>query len=179
MTQLSDIESRCKAYAERRIKLSELMAALHAAVAAVKRQHLAAIKNALGQAAAREADLRALVEQAPELFIRPRTVIFHGVKVGYVKGKGIIEICDRTRTVALIRRYLPDQAETLIRVEEVPHKPALAQLSVADLKRVGCSVVETGDEIVVKAVDSEVDKMVETLLRDAVDAVESPRAAAA
>ena len=72
--------------------------------------------------------------------------------------------------MALIRRYLPEQADTLIRTVEEPHKPALALLSVADLRRVGCTVVETGEAVVIKAVDSEVDKMVDALLKDAVDA---------
>ena len=33
-------------------------------------------------------DLRAALAASPELFVKPRTQIFHGIKVGFVKGKG-------------------------------------------------------------------------------------------
>jgi hypothetical protein len=167
---LADIERQCKLHAERRTRLAEMVAALNDGIAALKKDHLPGIKRALARAAESQAELQALIESAPDLFVKPKTVIFHGIKVGYLKGKGTIEIADKARTVALIRRYLPEQADTLIRTVEEPHKPALALLSVADLRRVGCTVVETGEAVVIKAVDSEVDKMVDALLKDAVDA---------
>jgi len=169
MTTLIDIELRAKAYAEQRAKLAEAVQTLNDEIVAAKKMHLPAIKRALAKAAERQAELQALIETAPALFVKPRTVILHGVRCGFVKSKGVIEIPDSARTVALIRRYLPEQAETLIRTVEQPHKPSLAQLSVADLKRIGCTVAETGDEVVIKAVDSEVDKMVDALLKDAVE----------
>lgn len=164
---MADIEKACRQHADRHTRLGDLVAALNDAVAAVKREHIAGIKRAAGRAAESQAELQALLEGVPQLFVKPRTVIFHGIKVGYAKGKGSIEIADKARTVALIRRYLPEQADTLIRTEELPHKPALTQLSVADLRRVGCTVVETDDRVVITAVDSEVDKMVDALLKDA------------
>ena len=169
MTTLTDIEARAKTYAAAREKLTNFVAELNTAIAALKKDHLPAIKRALARAAEEQAELQALIAGAPELFTKPRTKILHGVKVGYVKAKGTLQVADEARTVALIRRHFPDQAETLIRTTETPHKPGLLQLNVADLKRLGCTVTETGDEIVIKAVDSEVDKMVEALLKDAVD----------
>jgi hypothetical protein len=128
-----------------------------------------AIARAVERAALAEAELRALVSGAPELFERPRTVVMHGVKVGWMKGKGAIEIADAARTVALIRRHLPEQAEALIRVTETPHRPALAQLSVADLRRLGCTVIDAGDEVVIKPMDGELQKLVDRLLAEAAD----------
>jgi hypothetical protein len=169
MTTLNDIEARAKAYAEQRARLAELVTALDDGLKALKKDHLPGIKRALARAAEKHAELQALIEDAPGLFVKPRTVILHGVKIGYAKAKGVIEVADRARTVALIKRLFPDQAETLLIVDEKPNKTALAQLQVADLKRLGCTVSDSGDVIVIKAVDSEVDRMVDALLADAVD----------
>ena len=168
-TTLDDIERASKAYAEQRTRLGELVSDFNDEMIMLKKDHLPGIKRALNRAAEKQLALQQLIESAPDLFLKPRTVIFHGVKVGYIKQKGSIKITDEDRTVALIRKYLPDQVETLIRTVDTPHKPALVQLSVADLKRVGCTVIETSDAVVIKAVDSEVDKMVDALLKDAVD----------
>ena len=46
----------------------------------------------------------------------------------------------------------------------------------AELKRIGVTVEETGDQIVIKPTDSEVDKLVNALLADA-ERIESEQAA--
>ena len=46
-------------------------------------------------------------------------------------------------------------------------KEALAQLSAAELKKIGVTLSEAGDQTVVRPVDSEVDKMVDALLKAA------------
>lgn len=167
MPTLADIESRAKTYSEARTKLADIVAALNDGIDALKREHMAALKRAVSRAAERHDDLKALIEDAPDLFTKPRTVIFHGVKIGYQKGKGGIAFDDAAQVVKLIRRHLPEQADALIAVKETPAKDALTNLPVADLKRIGCTVVETGDTIVIKPTDSEVDKMVDALLKDA------------
>lgn len=174
MATLTDIENHARLYAAHREKLSTVVADLNTALEALKRQRLPAIRRALDHAAQTEGELRELIAAAPHLFVKPRTVIFHGVKIGYAKGKGAIEWGDPEQVIRLIRRHLPDQAEALIVTRETPAKAALANLSVADLKRIGCAVTESGDEIVLRATDSALDKMVDALLKSAVgDAVEA------
>ena len=38
-----------------------------------------------------DANLKAAIEQAPGLFVKPRTIVLHGLKLGYQKGKGKID----------------------------------------------------------------------------------------
>jgi len=165
------IEGLTKQYADARAVLSERVARLEAALEHSKRQALPGIKFGLAKAAEAESLLRAAIEAAPELFERPRTLILHGVKVGICKAKGKIEWDDADQVVRLIRRHMPGQAEVLICTTERPSKPALAQLSVVELKRLGVRVIETGDEVMVQPTDSEVDKLVSALLKEALDAV--------
>jgi hypothetical protein len=166
MITIADIEALTRRYAEARSALAERVQELEDEVTRLRRARLPAIRRALADAQARRDGLAAAVAEAPELFERPKTVIFHGIRVGYQKGRGTITWEDDARVCALIRRHFPDQAESLIKVIERPLKTALAQLSTADLKRIGVQVVETGEEIVIRPVDSELDRMIERLLAD-------------
>ena len=93
--------------------------------------------------------------------------MFAGIKVGYAKGKGALSFDDADSVVARIKKHLPEQADVLIRTKEAPVKEALAQLSAAELKKIGVTLSEAGDQTVVRPVDSEVDKMVDALLKAA------------
>lgn len=166
---LEMIETATRLYAQTREVLADKVRRLEAEMEAIKRQRLPGIKAALARAAEAEGKLRQVIEAAPELFERPRTVILHGVKVGYRKATGKLVWDDPDQVVALIRKHYPDQADVLIVIREMPSKSALAQLTATDLKRVGVRVIETGDEVVIAPTDSEVDKLVEALLESTRD----------
>lgn len=168
-TVIDTIAKRAEAYATVRALLAEKVSALHEGIAALRKDHIPGIKRAVNKAAEAEAALRELVELHPALFAKPKTQIYAGVKVGYAKGKGSISFDDADAVVARIKKVLPDQADLLINTAETPNKAALAQLPVADLKRIGCSVTAAGDQVVVKPVDSEVDKLVTALLKNAAE----------
>jgi hypothetical protein len=167
---MTQVETHAKAFAEARGKVAEIVTELNDGIEALKRDHMGALKRAINRAAEKHEQLKAVIEGAPELFAKPRTVIFHGVKVGYQKGKGGIAFDDAEQVIKLIRRHLPDVADALIAVKESPAKDALAQLSVAELKKIGCTVVDAGDAVVIRPTDSDVDKLVDALLKDATEA---------
>lgn len=166
MSAIDTISKRAEVYATTRTLLAEKVSALNDGIAALRKDHIPAIKRAVARAAEAEAALRALVDANPECFTKPRTQVFSGVKVGFQKGKGAISFDDADAVVARIKKHLPDQADVLIKQKETPVKDALANLSAAELKRIGVTVSEAGDQVVVKPVDSEVDKLVDALLKD-------------
>ena len=177
MTPLVEIESRAKLYAEAREKLAGIASELTAGIEALKRNAMPQLKRALGSAAVHHDRLRTLVELAPELFVKPRTIVFHGIKLGYQKGKGKIEWQDPEQVVKLIRKHFPDLCETLIVTKETPAKAGLSLLTYSELRKIGVSVVDVGDEIVIKPTDSAVDKLVDALLKDATEEVQDREAA--
>lgn len=164
---LTDIERMTREYAETRGKLADIIQALQAEVEAVKRRRLAPIKRAVAATAEAHDRLRAAIEAASDLFVKPRSVVIAGVRVGFQKGRGELEIADAVKTVQLIRKHLPDQADVLIKTVETPVKSALATLPAADLKRIGVNVADAGDQVLIKPTDSDVDKLVAALLKDA------------
>jgi len=163
---LSTIEKLTKDYSDERRKLAELVGIMENEVAAIKRRYIRNIRAHVDKAAGHYETLKAAVEEAPELFVKPRTIIFHGVKVGYQKGKGGIAWDDDEQVIKLIKKHFPEQAEVLIKTVETPVKKALDNLAAADIKKLGITVKDDGDQIVIKGMDSEIDKLVDALLRD-------------
>lgn len=168
-TQLTDIEPAARAYADARAKVSEIVTDLNDGIAALKRDSMPALKRALARASEKHDQLKRIIDANPGLFVKPRTVIYHGIKLGYAKGKGGIAFEDAAQVVKLIRKHLPDVADTLIKTTEEPVKGALAQLTVAELKKLGCHVVDASDAVVIKPTDSEVDKLVDVLIKGATE----------
>lgn len=168
-TTLSDIEPAARAYADARVKMAAIVTELNAGIDALRREHMPALKRAIARAAERHDQLKQIIEAHPALFERPRTVIYHGIKLGYAKGKGGISFDDPAQVVKLIARHFPGQAEVLITTVQRPAKEALAQLSAADLKKLGCSVSDAGDAVVIRPADSEVDKLVDALIKGATE----------
>ena len=167
MASLADIERSAKHYAEAREHLAGIVAAMNEGIETIKRDHMKRLKKAVNEAAERHDALKTLIETAPGCFIKPRSVVFHGIKLGFAKGKGKIEWDDADQVVRLIKRHYPEQADVLIATSEKPAKEALANLTAAELKKLGVSVTDGGDAVFIKPADSAVDKMVDALLKDA------------
>jgi len=166
MKTLLEIESLTKKYSEAREQLTEKVKELESKLEIVKGLHMPSIKSTLIKTREGEAKLRDAIEESPGLFEKPKTLIFHGIKIGYQKGKGKIEWDDTDTVLKLIKKHFPEQADILIRLKEEINKRALGELAVADLKRLGVTVVEAGDEILIKTADGEVDKIVRKLLEE-------------
>jgi len=166
MTTLSDIELLTMKYKSARDLLAGRVQGLQDEIERIKRRAMPGIKKAVAAAKQAESELYAAIESAPELFRKPRTLVLSGIRVGYCKGQGQIRYQDPNQVVKLIHKHFPEQADVLIAVRETPVRKALAQLSAAELKNLGVTLVQTGDQVVIKPTDSEVDKVVNALLKE-------------
>lgn len=162
---MKTIEDLSRDYADERNWLAERIAAYKEELEKLNHRLLPQVKRAVDSVSRARAKLEKEVADHPELFVKPKSVILHGIRVGLAKGKGTISWDNADRVVELIHKHFPEQAEVLVKVTETPVKKALAQLSAADLKRLGITVTETGDEVVIKPVDGDVERLVEALLR--------------
>ena len=166
-TALEFITKQAGIYAQARSALSEKVTAIKEAKAQLQRENYPEVKRLLTRASDAEARLFALIEANPDCFVKPKTLTISGVKLGYQKGKGSVNFEDADAVVARIKKHLPDQVDVLIQSKEVPVKSALAQLTAVELKKLGVSVTDAEDQIVIKTADSEIDKTVEALLKAA------------
>ena len=164
---LRDIENLGADYAGAIEDLGHTVAALDSAIRTIKAKSLPGVKRAAAKAAAAKARLKERVEASALLFGKPRTRIFHGVKVGFAKNKGSIEWRDEDAVIRRIKKLLPeDQVELLIRSKENVHKPAVYDLSASDLKRLGIEITGAGDQVVIKLMGSDIEKLVDAMLED-------------
>lgn len=169
---LTDIEAKARAFAARRDMLRDYLALVERELQAVKKKYLKELKRRVALAADYEIELRAAIESAPELFAKPKTQIFHGIKVGFRKGKGKIEWEDDAALVALLKKKFPDQADDLIVTTEVPSAIGLQALDAAELRKLGVTVEDAGEQVVVKPVETDIERLVKALLKGALEEAE-------
>jgi len=178
MTTMSIIEAACKKARDARNVLAERASALQEEIEAAKRRRLPGLRSAVAAVAEADAALMSALQSAPDLFKSPRSVVLHGMKVGYKKGAGKIEITDEAATVRLIRKHYPEQFDTLVKTTEKPIKKALQALSASELKKLGIQVEATGDVVFIADATDSVDKLVAALLKGE-EAEQEPEEAAA
>ncbi|TAN40774.1 MAG: hypothetical protein EPN22_16885 [Nitrospirae bacterium] len=158
--RLGDIEQLAKRYHATEADLAEKIVAMDRELKSIEARYLPLIKRRFEAAVEAHASLHAGVLQSPELFKQPKTIVIHGVKCGFGKGKGKIIIENADNTVRLIEKHLPEQAEALIETTKKPMKNALQNLSGAELKKVGVTVQEAGEQVVIRLVANVVEKIV-------------------
>lgn len=158
-------------YAEARRKLLDLASVVQEA----QRQVLAAQWDYLirlrDEAKTCEDALQDALQRAPALFSggkdTPRTRTVDGVKIGYQKHPGTLEWGDAAQVVAAIRKHMPEaEAACLIRVKEEPIRQALKGLPVKTLARLGVRLTEDDDQIVIKPVNTDMEKVLKAMLSD-------------
>lgn len=166
MATMNEIERLTKVYSENRDAMALTVSDLEDEIAEAKRKYMTRIKRMVDVVVGSQTRLKAAIEESPELFKKPRTIVFYGIKVGFQKGKGEIKWEDAVQVVKLIHKHFPDQVDMLIKTTELPVKSALAQLPVHELKKLGVTVIETGDQVIIKSTDTEIDKLVSALLKE-------------
>jgi len=159
------LAKRCR---QERDTLKARVTAYEADLEAVRRKHVPLIANAALKVGVTEQELKAGIEAGPRLFLKPRTIMLHGIRLGLKKGTGKLTWADNAQLVAKIRKtYNAEQAAVLIITTEEPSKTALAQLPAAELKKLGVVVSGTGDQVLIKDAASDLDKLVVKILEEA------------
>jgi hypothetical protein len=166
---LGDIEGLCRRYADEHAALADIVSELQDEIDAAKRKRLRSIKAAVARTADARSKLATAVERAPGLFNKPKTLTLFGVKVGFRKAKGRIDYDAPAEVVKRIRKHFGGRFDDLVSIKETPLKSALAQLSGAELKKLGVTVESDTDEVVVQSTSDQVDKLVNALLAEAED----------
>lgn len=166
MGKIFEIESLVIEYSKARQRLIDKYNELEKAIGELKRGASGSIRKASLDVADKKQRLECVITESKELFQKPKTMIIQGVKVGFQKGKGKLEWDDNAQVVKLIRKHFPEHTDLLIKVEEKPAADALANLSVAELKKLGINVFDAGDQVVVKPVESKIDKHINELCKE-------------
>jgi len=166
-----EIQNAVKEYADARSILSERVQHLNDEIETIKRRHIPGLRSAVAKTAEAESDLRERLAKHEEYFDAPKTRVFHGVRVGFRLSEAVLEWSDLSRVVDLIKRHFGDKFDFLVKTK-TKYKldtKALQALPKSDLSKIGISVEGPSNDVFVKASDSDVDKMVNALLKGASD----------
>ncbi len=106
-TEMEKIEGLTNKYAEYRLVLANDVGALKADIAAAKSKWIRAIRNSARLANGVKGALEVYLYENPELFKRPKTRVFSGIRVGWMKRKGRVIIDNERATIDRIRKLLP------------------------------------------------------------------------
>lgn len=166
MATLGEIEALTKAWADAQDNLAATVQGLEDAVESLRRQYLPALKRQAGIAAARKAALRNAIEESKDAFRRPRTLVIHGIQVGYGKARDEVVIDDEDLTVSLIERLFPEQKDLYLKVRKTVKKQAVRDLPEDAQRSIAVRVDRPGDVVVIKSMDSRIKKYVDRLLKE-------------
>lgn len=168
MATMQQIEELAAKTAAVRDALTGTFMAQQDEIADIEKKYLPRVRRLTAEFKAASESLMQAVSDSPQLFVRPRSVVFHAIKLGYAKGRGKIEWeCADDTLIKRIRANHPDQVGLLIETIERPVKTALADLAATDLRKLGVVVEETGDVPFVRLADTEIAKTIKGLLRSA------------
>lgn len=166
MTPIDDIEAKAKALAFARAELAERVGRIRDEQDAVKRRLLTGVRTSLARARDAYDELRAAVEAHPELFEKPKTRTMHGVRLGWMKQRGKLQWEDDRALVDALRKLLGEGAEGMIRTTEKPIAARLQDLPARDLRRLGVTVTDDTETVVIKTADDALDKFIDALIGD-------------
>ncbi|MCY4548156.1 MAG: hypothetical protein OXC28_07300 [Defluviicoccus sp.] len=131
------------------------------------RSRIRGLRGRVADAAAAHDALRAAIGARPDLFVRPRTVAVDGVKFGWRKQAGALDIGDEAQAIARLRKLFPDREAATVNVRESLDKKALRKMPGGELARLGVAIADPVDEIVIAVAESDVDRLVAALIDDA------------
>ena len=162
---LADIERLAAAYAAANEALSLENTLLTAEINTILRARMPAVRARIEAAATARDALRTAIAAAPELFQKPRTRVFNGIKLGFQRLKSVLAVKDEAPVIARIRALMPERADDLIRTQEFLRRSALEALSAAEMKKLGVGLVMGSDVVVVKPQTADAVKLTEAILQ--------------
>lgn len=163
-TTMVEIQQLAHALSERMQALEGTLMAHSEEQQALNEKYRERVTSLSALVAASKAELVAAVWKGRALFEKPRSRKFADLVVGLEKSKGRIEFEDEERVVKLIERMFPEMVDVLVITTKRPSKDAIGNLPVSDLKKLGCTVVDSTDQVVVRGVPTDLERAAKAIM---------------
>lgn len=172
MTTQADIQKTATALATARDALAAALRVMQQGMDAVKDHDMPAIKRAARIVAKGHNLLAEQIRDNRDLFKKPRSYVVDGMKYGLQKRPGKMrwsndaQVVERIKRLAAAGDIAGDQIALLIATQEKPVAKALEGLDARLLKKLGVTVEADCDEVLIKSVDSAVEKQINAIIKD-------------
>lgn len=170
---LADLQKRAEELSRLRDALAAQYTALEAEALQLKQMREPAIRRITRQIVRHHNELAELIRANQQLFVKPRTCVVDGLKFGLQKHKGRMSwdddeaVCERIARLAADGVMTREQASMCVAARLRPVAAALEQLDGKLLKRLGITVSADTDAPLIKSVDSEIERAVNAVIRQA------------
>ena len=161
---LATIEKQCSIYSAAANALNNRVIKLNQKLESITEAAKPELDALTTQCVKARAKLHDTISQNEDLFEKPRTQTFSGIKVGYLAGRATLEL-DEEKTLSLIPKKLPELKTVLIKTTSNLVSAALKNLDDKQLKVIGVKRVNSEDSVVLKSTDTAVNKSVEAHLK--------------
>ncbi len=179
MATMRDVESKVRSYAFAKRQMDDLMSELTAETELLKKKYLSKLRQAMGVVTGSHGDLYRTIAENPDLFDKPRLQLIDGIRVGLKAGKGTLQIDDEEATIKLIKKHLADQADILIKTTEEPAKASIKKLDEDSMRKIGVSIIGKEDHVVIEEADTQLNKILSSLLKFQVEELQEEYSEAA
>ena len=170
--RLSDIERAARDFSAKSKTLRNYHEQLNNEIDAIKSKYLEDIKAASIEAGESYQMLLTLINDASDLFKDKKSMIVSGVKFGYQKKKGKLEIVNEDVTIDKLKELYGDKADLYINTKSSVIKKALDSLPASDLKKLGVNIVQDTDVAFIKLTDDEVQKLIDAMVKESAKVAE-------
>lgn len=162
---LNDIETSCRQLAALRAELRKKFEARQSAQNALDTAHRPGIRSLQEQCQTLRNTLLSSLAARRDLFLRRKTLEFHGITVGFEKERDALALPAKDILIDRIEKMLPAaQSRALLDHTIKIIKPAFKKLPADTLQKLGCSIIHGADKTVVRANDDDIESLVQTTL---------------
>jgi len=161
-TKLGAIELGAQEHRRNLDNLRNLLAQLEDGIESVKRQYLPSIRRAVGTTRGSRLRLAQMIQDAPDLFVSPKSREAHGLRIGFRKEPDKWLWPNMAELVSRVRERLGTaKAKALIQVQEsVPRKGLTTEIR----EQLDITCVPGQDRMIIEPLDGEVDKIIQAML---------------
>ncbi len=164
--EMAVLEQKAREVGVARHLLSVSLAKANAELVKVREKYAEPLLKLAEDFKAKEAELEELVGKSPALFEKPQSQEIAGVRFGWRKGKGRLELPETEKLLKKIGEVLTKaQQKSVVKVKVTILKGALARLSGDLLKKLGVDVTGAGPEPFVSFPKSPLAKQVDWWLK--------------
>lgn len=177
LQKLQPIEKLARRYGAARGKLSRAYARFERALQLLQDKHLPKIRAELDATANIKSELEVALLGARELFKEPRTLVLHGIRVGFMDGKPAVKLPRGKQKISAVlaairEQFTAEQIATLGLIErvaaDVPSQAALLKLleqgKSPALPGVECTT--GGERVFILPADHALDKVISKVLKE-------------
>ena len=165
MKDFSIVEKKAQAFADAREDLMDVISKMKSEMKEISVKYGKDVRKAVRKTADCLSKLKTEIDSNRDLFDKPKTQVFSGIKCGLQKKVGKIVVEDPEQTIALIKKSLPKYKDILIKTTESVVVSSMKVLQADELKKIGAQVTADVNNIFVKPVDGSVEKITQAVLK--------------